>query len=184
MQKVFYSYVCAYHACTIFGTGSTTVAVSKATNSPPTSQTPSQTTVTKETNSQPMPQRPSQSHVLLIIGLLAGSVFSFTLTISITVPVMVFWRERRKKSSAVKENAYDYVTSPQLPQSSDMINNDECGCLETSIPGNPGVFTAPSLQSNVAYGVINSHSNNDYELTDTLQSEQYEEPQYASPNIV
>ena len=179
MQKVFYSYVCAYHACTIFGTGSTTVAVSKATNSPPTSQTPTQTTsvtVTKETNSPPTPQRPSQSHVLLIIGLLAGSVFSFTLTISITVAVVVFRREKRKKSSAVKENAYDYVTSPQLPPSSDMINNDEYGCLETSIPGKLGVFTAPSLQSNVAYRVINnSHSNNDYELTDTLRSEQYYE---------
>ena len=147
-----------------FDTGSTSVTVTKATNPPP-----------------PNHQQPS---ALLALGLVAGGLFIGLLTLSMTVLVVVIRRRNKKKSSAVEDNVYDYVTSMTIPRPSDMIDNSAYGCLEASIPGKLGVFTAPAQQPNVSYGVLDSlttSSSNGYELTDTLQ---YEEPQYTSLNFV
>ena len=117
---------------------------------------------------------------------MAGGLFTGLLTLSITVLVVVI-RRRNKKKSALKDNFYDYVTPTTIPRPSDMIDNSAYGCLEASIPGKLGVFTAPAQQPNVCYGVLDSlttSSSNDYELTDTLRSQEYEEPQYTSLNFV
>ena len=91
----------------------------------------------------------------------------------------------RKNSSAVSAILYDY---PKMPAPTGMTENDAYGQLETSIPGRLGVFTsATGIQPNVAYGVFDRQTtadNDGYELTDTLPSQQYEEPQYSRLTIV
>ena len=83
------------------------------------------------------------------------------------------------------DNYYDYVKPPIIiPPQPELIDNDAYGQLDTSIPGALGVFAAPSVQSNIAYGVMASHGSDGYEPTDIVLSQRYEEPQYISLTTV
>ena len=86
-------------------------------------------------------------------------------------------------STVMNENYYDYVAPPITLIRRELTQND---AYDLSIPGTLGVFTAPNVQPNAAYGVLQPHTtdNDGYVLTETLRSQGYEEPEYISLTTV
>lgn len=114
--------------------------------------------------------------ITFVAGVLITIVCVF-LSISMLAVIM---RMKRKKRSETAENIYNY---PQDLPTQELTDNPAYGNLEAVIPGKLGVFVAPSTRPNVSYGVLDPHATSDvdgYELIDTLNSGEYEEPQYST----
>ena len=75
---------------------------------------------------------------------------------------------------------YDYVAPPITLVRRELTEND---AYDLSIPGTLGVFTAPIVKPNAAYGVLQPHTTDSdgYVLTETLRSQ---EPEYISLTTV
>ena len=123
------------------------------------------------------PTQNPPNNLPLIVGLVAGLVGLLVITLLMIIIVLSAVLVRQRKPAAItKQPFYDYVTPPQPPAQHESIQlkeNEAYGKVlsDTSQPQ----VSIPSLQPNVAYGVIQTHQDLGDER-DTPESQEYEIP--------